>query len=85
MLQQTIHVQIPCAHMNVAVTRFIQKANSFSSRITVSFGKNNVNAKSLLGLLSMDLQQGSEITVTADDEDAAEAIAALAAILEQNI
>lgn len=85
MLQQTIHVLIPCAHMNGAVTRFIQKANSFSSRITVSFGKNNVNAKSLLGLLSMDLQQGSEITVTADGEDAAEAIAALAAVLEQNI
>lgn len=85
MLQQTIHVQIPCAHMNSAITQFIQKANSFSSRITVSFGKNNVNAKSLLGLLSMDLQQGSEITVTADGEDAAEAIAALSAILGQNI
>lgn len=85
MLQKTIIVQIPRSHMDSAITRFIQKANSFSSHITVSFGKNNVNAKSLLGLLSMDLQQGSEITVTSDGADATEALAALSAILEQHI
>ena len=85
MLQQTIIVQIPCDHMNDAVTQFIQRANSFSSRITVTFGQNNVNAKSLLGLLSMDLQQGSKITVAADGADAAEALSALSAILEQTI
>lgn len=84
MLQQTITVQVPCDHMNSAVTQFIQKANSFSSRITVSFGANNVNAKSLLGLLSMNLQQGTEITVSADGKDAAEALATLAGILEKN-
>lgn len=84
MLQQTITVQVSCDHMNSAITQFIQKANSFSSRITVSFGVNNVNAKSLLGLLSMDLQQGTEITLSADGEDAAESLAALAGILEKN-
>lgn len=85
MLQQTITVQVPCDHMNSAITQFIQRANSFSSRITVSFGKNNVNAKSLLGLLSMELQQGSELTISADGKDAAEALAALAGILEKNV
>nr|WP_326186371.1 HPr family phosphocarrier protein [uncultured Oscillibacter sp.] len=84
MLQQTITVQIPGDHMNGAVTRFIQRANSFSSRITVSCGKNSINAKSLLGLLSMDLRQGAEITVTADGADAPEALAALAEILERD-
>lgn len=85
MLQQTITVQVPCDHMNSAITQFIQTANSFSSRITVSFGKNNVNAKSLLGLLSMELQQGSALTISADGKDAAEALAALAGILEMNV
>ncbi len=85
MLQQTITVQVPCDHMNSAITQFIQRANSFSSRITVSFGKNNVNAKSLLGLLSMELQQGSELTISADGKDADEALAALAGILEKNV
>lgn len=85
MLQQTIHVQVPHDRINGAITQFIQRANSFSSQITVSFGRNNVNAKSLLGLLSMGLQQGSELTITADGTDAADAIAALSAILEQGI
>lgn len=85
MLQQTITVQVPCDHMNSAITQFIQRANSFSSRITVSFGENNVNAKSLLGLLSMELQQGSELTISADGKDAAEALAALAGILGKNV
>ncbi|MDO4314829.1 MAG: HPr family phosphocarrier protein [Oscillospiraceae bacterium] len=85
MLQQTITVQIPCDRMNDAITQFIQKANSFSSRITIAFGKNNVNAKSLLGLLSMGLQQGAVLTLAADGADAEEALAVLSAILEQNI
>lgn len=85
MLQQTIIVQIPCDHINSAITQFIQKANSFSSRITVTFGQNNVNAKSLLGLLSMDLQPGAALTVTADGTDAEEALSSLSAILERNI
>lgn len=84
MLQQTVTVQIPCDRMNSSITRFIQKANSFSSRITVSFGKNSISAKSLLGMLSMDLQPGAELTVAADGGDAAEALAALSAILERD-
>lgn len=85
MLQQTITVQIPSDHMDHAITRFIQKANSFSSRITVSFGENRVNAKSLLGLLSMELQPGAALMVSADGADAAEALAALSEILEKRV
>lgn len=84
MLQQTVTVQVPCDQINNAVTQFIQKANSFSSRITVLFGENSVNAKSLLGLLSMELRQGSRLTISAEGGDAAEALAALTGILEKN-
>lgn len=84
MLQQTVTVQVPCDQINNAVTQFIQKANSFSSRITVLFGENSVSAKSLLGLLSMELRQGSRLTISAEGGDAAEALAALTGILEKN-
>lgn len=82
MLQQKITVQVSSDEMKNAVTYFIQKANSFPCRATVSLGEKRVNAKSLLGLLSMDLRQGMELTLTADGEGAAEALAALSAILE---
>lgn len=85
MLQQTVTVQIPCEHINSTIPKFIQKANSFSSRITVSAGENSVNAKSLLGLLSLDLQQGTAVTMCADGADAEEALTALLSILEQTV
>lgn len=85
MLQQTTTVQISCDQLNDAITQFIKTANSFSSRITVSTGENSVNAKSLLGLLSMAPQQGTRLTVSAEGADAAEALAALCGILETGI
>lgn len=54
-------------------TFFIQKANSYKAKITVEKDERQVNAKSLLGVLSLGIAQGMEITLTADglDEDLA--------------
>lgn len=82
LLQQTMTVQIPDGRMKSAITFFVQKANSFSSRITVSREENRINAKSLLGLLSLELEQGTSITIAAEGADAAAALAALADIME---
>ena len=54
-------------------TFFIQKANSFKSSIWVEKGDRRVNAKSLLGVLSLGIVQDMEITRRADGEDENEA------------
>lgn len=81
LLKKTVTVHIPNEHLNTATTYFIKKANEFSSHITVSRESNSVNAKSLLGLLSMQLEYGKSIELTAEGGDAAEALAALEQIL----
>lgn len=81
MLRKTVTVHIPNEHLNNASTFFIKKANEFSSHITVSRGSNSVNAKSLLGLLSMQLEYGMSLDLTAEGVDAAEALAALEQVL----
>ena len=53
MLRKTVVVHIPNEHLNNTATFFIKKANEFSSHITVSRANNSVNAKSLLGVLSL--------------------------------
>ena len=61
-------------------TFFIQKANSFKCSIWVEKEDCRVNAKSLLGVLSLGISNGSEITIIADGQDeqiAAEALVAL--------
>lgn len=81
MLRKTVVVHIPNEHLNNAATFFIKKANEFTSHITVSRESNSVNAKSLLGLLSMRLEYGMPIDITAEGVDAAEALEALEQVL----
>ncbi len=58
-------------------TFFIQKANEFKCSVWVEKDERRVNAKSLLGVLSMGIMDGSAISLIADGEDEAEAVEAL--------
>ena len=61
-------------------TFFIQKANEFKCSIWVELEDRRVNAKSLLGVLSLGIVKGTEISLIAngaDEEEAEEALAAL--------
>jgi phosphocarrier protein len=63
-------------------TFFIQKANSFKSSIWVEKEDCRVNAKSLLGVLSLGIAKGTTITLIADGADEADAIDGLAALVD---
>lgn len=62
-------------------TFFIQKANSFKSSIWVEKEDRKVNAKSLLGVLSLGIAQGMTITLLAEGSDEEEALAGLAELV----
>ena len=66
-------------------TFFIQKANSYKSSIWVEKGDRRVNAKSLLGVLSLAVTKGMEITLLADGIDEGSALAGLAELLENGL
>lgn len=63
-------------------TFFIQKANSFKSSIWVEKEDCRVNAKSLLGVLSLGIVEGMTITLIADGSDEAAAIEGLEALVD---
>lgn len=56
---------------------FVQTASRFLSSITVRNGALSANAKSILHILSLGAEEGSVITVTAEGEDADQALTAL--------
>lgn len=62
-------------------TFFIQKANEFKSFITIAKDERKVNAKSLLGVLSLGIVKGTKIVLTADGADETEAIDELEALI----
>ncbi len=62
-------------------TFFIQKANSYKASIWVEIDDRKVNAKSLLGVLSLGIEQGMKITVVADGTDEKAALDGLEALV----
>ena len=63
-------------------TFFIQKANSYKSSIWVEKEDCRVNAKSLLGVLSLGIVKDMTITLIADGSDEAAAVEGLAALVD---
>ncbi len=65
-------------------TFFIQKANEFSSGIWISKDERRVNAKSLLGVLSLGVTRGMRVTLIADGADEEVAVNELANLVAAN-
>lgn len=56
---------------------FVQVANKFDSRITVRRDKEEVNGKSIMGILMLGAERGSQIIIEAEGEDASSALVEL--------
>ena len=65
-------------------TFFIQKANCYKCSIWVEKDDRKVNAKSLLGVLSLGIVKGTAITLIADGSDEKEAVGALVELVNDN-
>ena len=66
-------------------TFFIQKTNEFKSSIWVEKGDRRINAKSLLGILSLGIIKGSEIKIVADGVDEEAAVSSLVNLIENEL
>ncbi len=64
--------------------QFVRTAKQFESDIQVTHGEREVNAKSILGVLTLGANRGAVITIRAEGVDAEQALAALAALVEDN-
>ena len=63
-------------------TYFIQKANEYKASVWVEKEERRVNAKSLLGVLSLGIVGGTTIKIIADGADEQEAVDALVKLVE---
>lgn len=70
---------------NKQATYFIQKANDFKSTIWVEVENRRINAKSLLGVLSMGITTGTTVNLIAEGPDEVQAVDALSEMLVKDI
>jgi phosphocarrier protein HPr len=66
-----------------AAAKFVTLASSFASDIRVSRNGQEVNGKSIMGVMMLAASKGSELTLVADGEDESDAIAGLAELIAQ--
>ena len=56
------------------IALLVQTANRFSSSIYIESGDKKVNVKSIMGMMTLGLDNGEEVTVTANGKDESEAM-----------
>ena len=66
-------------------TFFIQKANTFKSSVWIEKDDRKVNAKSLLGIMSMGIVTGVVVTLSASGPDAEAAVISLENLLQRDV
>lgn len=78
MKRQTIHATISAAKEERPVAELVQLANRFKSSVYLETANKVINAKSIMGMMTLNLMSGLEVTITADGEDEEAAIEQLA-------
>ena len=84
MYSKEIVVRCESALHNKQVTLFVQKANEFRSSIWLESENRKMNAKSLLGIMSLGIVTGATVTLTASGPDQEEAVNALEVLLQRD-
>ena len=70
---------------NKQATYFVQKANEFESSIWIESENRKMNAKSLLGIMSLGIVTGAVVTLSASGPDAEAAVNSLESLLQRDI
>ncbi len=63
--------------------QFVQAAKTFKSKVSVAKGNQKVDAKSIIGVLSLGAGKGATVVIEASGEDEAKAVAALKKLIEE--
>ena len=85
MFNKEVIVRCESGLHNRQATYFVQKANEFESSIWLESANRKMNAKSLLGIMSLGIITGVTVTLSAMGPDAEEAVNALEVLLQRDV
>ena len=74
MIKKPITINLSTGLEARPVAQLVQVASQFNSEIYVEIGRKKVNAKSIMGMMTLGLSAGESVVVSAEGEDEAEAI-----------
>ncbi len=74
MIRKTVTVELSSGLEARPIAMLVQVASQYESKIYVETGSKRVNAKSIMGMMTLGLATGEELTITADGNDESQAI-----------
>ena len=81
-MELTVKVKLGNTPTMRAVAQAAEKMSMFGAQVLLRQGDITVNAKSLMGLLSLGIQDGEGVTIIARGEDEAQAVCAMSDLLQ---
>lgn len=81
MISKNVTINIPSGLEARPIAMLVQVASKYESSVYVACGDKKVNAKSIMGMMSLALPGGTELTVTTDGADEEAAMTAIEAYL----
>ncbi|MGJ9383010.1 phosphocarrier protein HPr [Salipaludibacillus neizhouensis] len=85
MAEQTFKITAETGIHARPATQLVNKAGQYESEVTLAYNGKSVNLKSIMGVMSLGVGQGSEVTIKAEGPDADQAIKGLEEVMKQGL
>jgi len=85
MVEKQVEVQLKTGLQARPAALFVQEATQFSSEVFLEKDGKKVNAKSIMGLMSLAISSGTVITISADGKDEEKAVDYLTSFVEKEV
>lgn len=83
MIENQVEVKLKSGLQARQAALFVQEANRYKSEVFLQKDEKKVNAKSIMGIMSLAIAKGTKVTLFAEGDDAEKAVAALTSIISK--
>ena len=81
MIRKPVTIQNNMYMEDRPVAHLVQEASQYTSQVYIVMGSKKINAKSIMGMMSLKLQKGEDVTIVADGQDEDAAVSGVATFL----
>ena len=81
MIRKPVTIQNNMDMEDRPVAHLVQEASQYASQVYIAMGSKKINAKSIMGMMSLKLQKGEDVTIVADGQDEDAAVSGVATFL----
>lgn len=81
MIRKPVTIQNNMDMEDRPVAHLVQEASRYASQVYIVMGSKKINAKSIMGMMSLKLQKGENVTIVADGQDEDAAVSGVATFL----